>query len=63
MIDVIDCSAPGPLTDLGEVSPAEISGNTVRDLAALNKVEMLPWDELLYRPELVVRRSTAPAPR
>lgn len=25
--------------------PAEISGNTVRDLAALNKVEMLPWDE------------------
>jgi hypothetical protein len=25
--------------------PAEISGNAVRDLAALNKVEMLPWDE------------------
>jgi hypothetical protein len=25
--------------------PGEISGNTVRDLAALNKVEMLPWDE------------------
>jgi len=25
--------------------PAEISGNTVRDLAAMNKVEMLPWDE------------------
>lgn len=25
--------------------PAEISGNTVRDLAALNKLEMLPWDE------------------
>jgi hypothetical protein len=25
--------------------PAEISGNTIRDLAALNKVEMLPWDE------------------
>src|SRR6202041_449452 len=24
---------------------AEISGNTSRDLAALNKVEMLPWDE------------------
>jgi hypothetical protein len=24
---------------------AEISGNTIRDLAALNKVEMLPWDE------------------
>jgi hypothetical protein len=25
--------------------PAEISGNTIRDLAALNKAEMLPWDE------------------
>ncbi len=25
--------------------PAEIQGNVVRDLAALNKVEMLPWDE------------------
>ena len=25
--------------------PAEIAGNVVRDLAALNKVEMLPWDE------------------
>jgi hypothetical protein len=25
--------------------PAEIKGNLVRDLAALNKVEMLPWDE------------------
>ncbi len=25
--------------------PAEISGNAIRDLAALNKVEMLPWDE------------------
>jgi hypothetical protein len=25
--------------------PAEISGNAVRDLAALNKVELLPWDE------------------
>lgn len=25
--------------------PAEIQGNLVRDLAALNKVEMLPWDE------------------
>jgi hypothetical protein len=25
--------------------PAEISGNTIRDLAALNKVEILPWDE------------------
>lgn len=25
--------------------PGEIRGNTVKDLAALNKVEMLPWDE------------------
>lgn len=26
--------------------PAEIRGNAVKDLAALNKIEMLPWDEL-----------------
>ncbi|MFI9503276.1 transglutaminase domain-containing protein [Nocardia sp. NPDC052566] len=25
--------------------PAEIRGNTIKDLAALNKVETLPWDE------------------
>jgi hypothetical protein len=25
--------------------PAEIQGNSVRDLAALNKIETLPWDE------------------
>jgi glycine/D-amino acid oxidase-like deaminating enzyme len=25
--------------------PAEIRGNAIRDLAALNKTEMLPWDE------------------
>jgi hypothetical protein len=25
--------------------PAEIRGNAVKDLAALNKLEMLPWDE------------------
>ena len=25
--------------------PAEIRGNAVKDLAALNKVEVLPWDE------------------
>jgi len=25
--------------------PAEIRGNLVKDLAALNKIEMLPWDE------------------
>ena len=29
----------------GNFGPAEISGNAIRDLAALNKVEMLPWDE------------------
>lgn len=27
------------------IGPAEIRGNAIRDLAALNKVEMLPWDE------------------
>lgn len=27
------------------MGPAEIRGNAVKDLAALNKVEMLPWDE------------------
>ncbi len=25
--------------------PGEIRGNAIRDVAALNKVEMLPWDE------------------
>jgi hypothetical protein len=29
----------------GNWGSAEIRGNAVRDLAALNKVEMLPWDE------------------
>jgi hypothetical protein len=29
----------------GNRGPAEIRGNAVKDLAALNKVEMLPWDE------------------
>lgn len=29
----------------GNWGPGEIRGNAVRDLAALNKVEMLPWDE------------------
>jgi hypothetical protein len=29
----------------GNWGPAEIRGNAVKDLAALNKVEMLPWDE------------------
>ncbi|MEX2225742.1 MAG: hypothetical protein WEB52_04745 [Dehalococcoidia bacterium] len=31
--------------------PAEISGNAIRDLAALNKVETLPWDEWGRLPE------------
>jgi hypothetical protein len=26
-------------------SPAEIRGNAIRDLAALQKIETLPWDE------------------
>src|SRR3954467_10575634 len=29
----------------GNFGPAEIRGNAVRDLAALSKLEMLPWDE------------------
>jgi hypothetical protein len=29
----------------GNWGPAEIRGNAVKDLAALNKVEMLPWEE------------------
>jgi hypothetical protein len=28
-----------------ELGPAEIRGNAVKDLAALNKIETLPWDE------------------
>jgi hypothetical protein len=40
-IDAMTFGVPGT----ENFGPAEISGNTVRDLAALNKVEMLPWDE------------------
>ncbi|HYK26364.1 MAG TPA: transglutaminase domain-containing protein [Streptosporangiaceae bacterium] len=41
---VIDAAMFGvPGTD--NWGPAEIRGNAVRDLAALNKVETLPWDE------------------
>ena len=40
----IDAAAFG-VAGTGNFGPAEISGNAVRDLAALNKVEMLPWDE------------------
>jgi hypothetical protein len=40
-IDAMTFGVPGT----ENFGPAEISGNAVRDLAALNKVEMLPWDE------------------
>ena len=32
--------------------PAEIRGNAIKDLAALNKVEMLPWDEWGPMPDM-----------
>ena len=41
---VVDAAAFG-VAGTENFGPAEISGNTVRDLAALNKVEVLPWDE------------------
>ncbi len=34
----------GITTDAHDRGPAEIRGNAIRDLAALNKVEVLPWD-------------------
>ena len=40
-LDAAEFGVPG--TD--NWGPAEIRGNAIRDLAALNKVEMLPWDE------------------
>lgn len=40
-IDAFAFGVPGT----GNWGPAEIQGNAVRDLAALNKVETLPWDE------------------
>jgi hypothetical protein len=40
--------------------PAEIRGNAVKDLAALNKVEMLPWDEW-GRMEEAYKGETGPA--
>ena len=40
----IDAATFGVL-GTGNWGPAEIRGNAIRDLAALNKVEMLPWDE------------------
>ncbi len=39
--------------------PGEIRGNAIRDLAALNKVEMLPWDEW-GRMELSYQGKTGP---
>lgn len=40
-IDATQFGVPGT----ANWGPAEIRGNAVKDLAALNKVEMLPWDE------------------
>lgn len=40
----IDASRFG-VYDTENWGPGEIRGNAVKDLAALNKVEMLPWDE------------------
>jgi hypothetical protein len=39
--------------------PGEIRGNAIRDLAALNKVEMLPWDEW-GRMEMSYQGNTGP---
>jgi len=38
--------------------PDEIRGNAIKDLAALNKVEMLPWDE--WGPMPAMYRGNAP---
>lgn len=43
----------------GNFGPAEIRGNAIKDLAALNKVEMLPWDEWGPMPD-IYRGETAP---
>jgi Transglutaminase-like superfamily len=40
-IDAATCGVHGT----ENFGPAEIRGNAIRDLAALNKVETLPWDE------------------
>jgi hypothetical protein len=40
----IDATAFG-VYGTANFGPAEIRGNAIRDLAALNKTEMLPWDE------------------
>ncbi len=42
--DRIDAAAFG-VGGTKNFGPGEIRGNAIRDLAALNKVEMLPWDE------------------
>ena len=41
---VLDAAAFG-VDGTENFGPGEIRGNAVRDLAALNKIEMLPWDE------------------
>ncbi|MBI4940106.1 MAG: transglutaminase domain-containing protein [Actinobacteria bacterium] len=41
----VDASRFGVAGTSGVWGPAEIKGNAIRDLAALNKVEVLPWDE------------------
>jgi hypothetical protein len=40
-IDAMQFGVPGT----ENFGPGEIRGNAIRDLACLNKVEMLPWDE------------------
>lgn len=41
----VDASRFGVAGTSDAWGPAEIKGNAIRDLAALNKVEVLPWDE------------------
>ena len=41
----IDASRFGVAGTRDAWGPAELKGNAIRDLAALNKVEVLPWDE------------------
>jgi hypothetical protein len=46
----------------GNRGPAEIRGNAVKDLAALNKAGMLPWDER-GRMTAAYRRDSSTSPR
>jgi Transglutaminase-like superfamily len=52
-VDAATFGVPGT-TNFG---PAEIRGNAVKDLAALNKVEMLPWDEWGRMPDMYAGRT------